>query len=268
MKTVFEAANAVEAHMVRDLLRQEGIAAHIHGEHLQGAMGELPAAGLVRLVVDEADYPRGRAVIDAWETAQPKDIAPRPAPTRPRLLVTFIVGLALGSAVTWSFFRTAVTADGIDYNRDGVLEDRWFYSAGGLPVRSELDRNGDGKVDHVTHFNRNGVPDTAESDDNFDGVFEVRWFYRNGSVETAEMDSDGDGYFDLRTRSRFGVAVSTEFLDPASGLPLRIEHYRGGRLFRAEVDTDRDGRLDLEQEYNGLGEVRATRRLPVGDAPN
>ncbi|MET0350963.1 MAG: DUF2007 domain-containing protein [Rhizobacter sp.] len=263
MKTLFEAASAVEAHMVRDLLRQEGIAAFIHGEHLQGAMGELPAAGLVRLVVDEADYPRGRAVIDAWEAVQPKDIAPRAPTTRPRLLLGFLAGIALGAAVTWTLFRAAVSAEGIDADRDGVMETRWFYSASGAPLRSELDRNHDGKVDHITHFDGHGVPDVAESDDNFDGVFEVRWFYRNGFVETAEMDSDGDGYFDLRTRSAHGVAVSTEYLDPATGLPLRVEHYRNGKIVRAEVDTDRDGVLDQEQEYGGLGDVRGTRRLPA-----
>jgi len=263
MKTLFEAASAVEAHMVRDLLRREGIAAHIHGEHLQGALGELPAAGLVRLVVDEIDYPRGRAVIDAWEAEQPKDIAPRAPASRPRVLLGFLAGIAVGAAVTWTFFRSAVSAEGIDADRDGVVETRWIHSASGSPLRSELDRNRDGKVDHVTHFDGHGVPDVAESDDDFDGVFEVRWFYRHGQVASAEMDSDGDGYFDLRTRSENGVAVSTEYLDPATGLPLRVEHYRKGKIVRAEVDTDRDGRLDQEQEYGALGDVRATRRLPA-----
>ena len=63
MKTLYEAANAVEAHMLLDLLKQEGMEARIEGEALQGAMGGVPAAGLVRLVVDEDGYAPARALI-------------------------------------------------------------------------------------------------------------------------------------------------------------------------------------------------------------
>jgi tRNA nucleotidyltransferase/poly(A) polymerase len=45
MKTIYQAVNAIEAHMLRDLLAQEGLSPVIQGEHLQGAVGELPAAG-------------------------------------------------------------------------------------------------------------------------------------------------------------------------------------------------------------------------------
>jgi len=84
MKTLYEAANAIEAHMLVDLLKQEGLHAHIHGEHLQGAMGELPAAGLVRLVIDEADHARARTLIERWESLQPAE--PSEARPRPRFL--------------------------------------------------------------------------------------------------------------------------------------------------------------------------------------
>lgn len=262
MRTVFEAANAVEAHMVRDLLKQEGIVAHIHGEHLQGAMGELPAAGLVRLVVDEADYPRGRAVIEQWEAAQPLDAPLRPVPARSRLLIGIGIGLVGGAVLSWTFFHSAVSAGGIDNNGDGTPDERWFYTAAGTPLRSETDRNFDGRVDVVTRFDRNGLPESAETDDNFDGVFEGRFTYRRGNVDTSEMDTDGDGFFDLRTRFEHGVMQATEYLDPATGRPLRIEYFRTGKLLRAEVDTDHDGELDTEQEYGPLAELRNVRRLP------
>jgi hypothetical protein len=38
MKTVYEALNIVEAHMLADLLKQEGYSVQIQGEHLIGAM--------------------------------------------------------------------------------------------------------------------------------------------------------------------------------------------------------------------------------------
>ena len=264
MRTVFEAANAVEAHMVRDLLKQEGIVAHIHGEHLQGAIGELPAAGLVRLVVEEADFPRGRAVIEQWEAAQPSEPADRPAAApSSRLLLGLGIGAVVGVALSWAFFHIAVSSRGIDNNGDGQADERWYHSAAGLPLRSEVDRNFDGRVDLVTRFDPHGMPDKAEMDDNFDGVFEGRLSYLNGNVQTSETDTDGDGFFDLRTHWKHGVQQSTDYIDPATGRALRTEYFRMGKLFRAEVDTDRDGEFDIEQDYGPLADLRTVRRLPV-----
>lgn len=79
MKTLYEAASLVEAHLLKDLLAQEGVPAVIHGEFLQGGMGELPAAGLVRLVVDDHHYGAGRAVIERWEASTISD-APDASP--------------------------------------------------------------------------------------------------------------------------------------------------------------------------------------------
>lgn len=68
MRTLYEAANGLEARLLHDLLAQEGVPARIYGEFLQGGVGELPVAGLVRLMVDERDYAAGRALIARWES--------------------------------------------------------------------------------------------------------------------------------------------------------------------------------------------------------
>lgn len=81
MKTLYEAASLVEAHLLKDLLAQEGVPAVIHGEFLQGGMGELPAAGLVRLMVDDHHYGAGRAVIERWEASPVSDIPDVPQPS-------------------------------------------------------------------------------------------------------------------------------------------------------------------------------------------
>jgi hypothetical protein len=65
MKTVYRAANSLEAHIVLNLLRQAGIEGHISGEYLQGAMGELPAVDLVRVMVHEGDYDEALDIIAA-----------------------------------------------------------------------------------------------------------------------------------------------------------------------------------------------------------
>jgi hypothetical protein len=42
LKNVFVTKNPTEAHLVKDLLRREGIAAEVHGEWLFGAIGAIP----------------------------------------------------------------------------------------------------------------------------------------------------------------------------------------------------------------------------------
>jgi hypothetical protein len=65
MKTVYRAANTIEAHIILNLLRQLGIDGYINGEYLQGAMGELPAIDLVRVMVQDEDYTAALAIIEA-----------------------------------------------------------------------------------------------------------------------------------------------------------------------------------------------------------
>lgn len=71
MRTVYEASNSIEAHILQGFLMQEGIATQVVGAYLQGGMGELPAQGFVRLLVGEDDYDRARAAIERWEAASP-----------------------------------------------------------------------------------------------------------------------------------------------------------------------------------------------------
>ena len=95
MRTLYEAASTVEAYMVRDLLRQQGLTAHVQGEHLQGGVGELPAGNLVRLLIDDADYELGRAAIARWEAEQPRE--PLRAPARaPASLGWLAIGVVAG----------------------------------------------------------------------------------------------------------------------------------------------------------------------------
>ena len=192
MKTLYEAGSAIEAHMLVDLLKQEGLTAHIHGESLQGAVGEIPVSGLVRLVVAEEDHAAARAVIDRWEATQ---VEPTPrataAPARKsRGWVGLALGLVIGVGATYAMYRAPARIDGIDYNRDGELDERWTFSPNGMPIKTETDRNLDRKVDYVTHFDARGHIESAESDDNFDGVFESKQWLKNGNVEMTLSDTE------------------------------------------------------------------------------
>ncbi len=262
MRTLYQAGSAIEAHMLLDLLQQEGLSAEIHGEHLQGAIGELPAAGLVRLVVNEHDYAAARELIERWESAQPAEVPKPPSPTgRSAGWWRFAVGLAIGIAATSMYYRSPATTDGIDRNGNGLLDEKWTYAPSGTLLRTEIDRNLDGKVDYVAHYDRHGQIESAEADDDFDGIFETRMRFRDGKVELSEVDTDGDGIADRRSHYTNGVLTTTEIINPATGMPLRVEYYRLGVLVKAEVDTDRDGVLDTRLFYTPLGEVASSEKI-------
>ena len=263
MKTIYHAANAVEAHMLRDLLTQEGLSPIIQGEHLQGAIGELPAAGLVRLEVPEPEYEKAREIIARWESAQPSETRPTPQSTqRAGGLWYFVAGVILGTGVLYAFVRTPVSSDGIDHNRDGVLDERWTYSARGILLRTEVDRNLDGKIDYIVQYDERGLAQSAKGDDNFDGTYETTTSFRNGNAVTTRTDTNGDGLPDLVTHFVHGVQQSTLYIGPTSGLPLRVEHFKLGVIQHADLDTDKDGKLDTRVTYSPLGEEVSRGPIP------
>lgn len=69
MKSVYDASNNIEAHLVMHQLQQAGIKANIQGEYLQGGIGQLPASGNIRVVVPLKDVDMARQVIADWEAA-------------------------------------------------------------------------------------------------------------------------------------------------------------------------------------------------------
>lgn len=55
MRIIYRAENIIDAHLVRHVLEAAGIHAHVGGEYLTGALGELPPLGLVNVMVSEHD---------------------------------------------------------------------------------------------------------------------------------------------------------------------------------------------------------------------
>lgn len=86
--------------MLQDLLRRVHISARVDGAYLQGAMGELPAAGLVRLVVEDEDWTRARAEIERWEAEQPPETA-SPRTAAPLRWAPTLLAFALGVLAGW-----------------------------------------------------------------------------------------------------------------------------------------------------------------------
>lgn len=96
MRTVYEARNSLEAHVVRDVLRQQGITAHVLGEFLQGGMGDLPA-GMVRLAVEEPDADRAETLVRAWDAEQTEPTPPPTTKPAPPTSAVFALGVLAGA---------------------------------------------------------------------------------------------------------------------------------------------------------------------------
>ncbi|HSX70848.1 DUF2007 domain-containing protein [Pseudomonas subflava] len=71
MQRIYEPQDLLEAELLLSMLASEGVEAHLVGRHLLGAMGELPALGLLALVVDDEDAEHARRLIAGYNAAAP-----------------------------------------------------------------------------------------------------------------------------------------------------------------------------------------------------
>lgn len=258
MKLVYEASHSVEAHMILNLLEQAGLQGRIDGEYLQGGMGELPAAGLIRVMVSESDYDAAKEIIDIWEKSQPALVEKKPKSTSHKR--SFLSGLVTGTIIIAIFYNTPITEDGIDYNNDGKLDEKWTYIDDRIS-KSEIDRNFDGKVDYIYKYNRKELIKYSESDDDFNGKFETRYYYERGNIIWSISDTTGDGFEDYRVDYWHGVTDTVTFINKITKKPVKIQKFSANKLISAKLDTNGDGVLDTLIEYDGIEEIIKKSRI-------
>lgn len=75
MKVVYEAANLIDAHLVRHALEAAEIPVFLRGEQLLGGMGELPLFGLIAVCVPDLAWPEARNVVEALALGDASDAA-------------------------------------------------------------------------------------------------------------------------------------------------------------------------------------------------
>ena len=73
MTPIYFAESPMDAELVAQLLRQAGITAHVLGSDLLGAVGELPALGLVKVWVEDVRVDAARALVADWQAAPVPD---------------------------------------------------------------------------------------------------------------------------------------------------------------------------------------------------
>ena len=79
MKTIYRAADILEAHIVCGMLNAEGIEAEVAGFYQQGAVGQLAPQDFARvMLIDERDADRAERVIAAYEAREPEPVSDEP----------------------------------------------------------------------------------------------------------------------------------------------------------------------------------------------
>ena len=73
MTPVYNAESELDAQLVQDLLVGSGITAHIFGPNVAGAIPEVPATGLIRVVVEDDEADLARALIQHLESSPAAD---------------------------------------------------------------------------------------------------------------------------------------------------------------------------------------------------
>lgn len=259
MKTVFQSQIAVEAHMILHLLQGAGIEGQVLGEHLQSGVGELPAVGLVRVVVADDREAEARDIIDEWERTQPPaPAAPVAASAQwPRVALGFLAGGFCGAFIVWWALRTPIGQYTEDYDRNGIV-DAVVRHAGPITTEMAFDRNEDGRHDMRVEYDHRGLMTKMPQDDDFDGRFELTSFFHKEVVARTEWDRDGDGSPDMTCRYELGVITECQFRD-VMGRVVKRESYTAGIRTRVELDTDADGTFDVSRELDWMGEAAGVR---------
>lgn len=98
MITVYHANTSLEAHMIKNMLEQQGIVAEIQGEHLQGGIGELQAMGLVKVLVEDNAATGAKAIVEQWEKENPSEpdyvLQKKPQQRLGDVMLGFVLGVA------------------------------------------------------------------------------------------------------------------------------------------------------------------------------
>lgn len=256
MKCIFEASSGLEAHMIFNLLEQQGIIVRIDGEYLQGGIGELQAMNMVRVLVGDADYTKAEEILNTWNASQIESTNVKPSKNKSSgVIIGLLFGLLFGIGSTYLAYNSPTTLDGIDHNDDGTLDETWIYKDNRI-YRSETDRNLDGKIDAVHKYNRNGLVYKSEIDDNFDGIFESIVTYSRNNPILQESDLNNDGKIDYRILFDNGVFYETEIIDPSSNIPIKKQTYKMNKLTSSQFDSDGDGSYDKTYKYDYYEEIK------------
>ncbi|PCI54954.1 MAG: hypothetical protein COB36_08870 [Alphaproteobacteria bacterium] len=266
MHYIYSADNAAEAHMIMHMLEREGIETQIHGEYLQGAVGEIPVTGHIKLSVTESNVTKARESIKKWESIQQnhpanKDEGKHKKSNRPTLFSGIAIGLTIGLILGIFYYHVPFSSKGYDNNGDGIL-DMHFYPPYGDVKRTETDTNFDGKIDIKEFYDRNGLIKKAEIDADYNGYYETIITYKNGNPLEQTIDDNGDNFPDrIFLYDQGGNLKTLQVFNEQTARLVKITYYNNDRMISAQFDSNQDGIMDTEYTYDKYEEISSTKSL-------
>ncbi|PCJ98117.1 MAG: hypothetical protein COA45_08160 [Zetaproteobacteria bacterium] len=266
MNYIYSADNAAEAHMIMHMLEREDIKAEIHGEYLQGAVGEIPVTGHIKLSVNENNITKARQIIKEWEAVQREHPSnngktEHKNSNHPTLLSGIFIGLTIGFILGIIYYHVPFSSQGYDNNGDGII-DIHFYPPYGDVKRTEADTNFDGKIDVKYFYDRSGLTKKAEIDANYDEYYETVITYKNDNPLETTIDDNNDGLPDRIFHYDEGGNLKTlQVFNEQTAKLVKITYYSDDRMISAQFDSNQDGIMDTEYTYDKYEEIYSTKEL-------
>lgn len=253
MINIYTAPNAIEAHMVLNLLEMAGIKGVIKDEHLQG-LERLDSGGCVKIYVDENDLEIAKKIIADMEKKQPATEKTTSVSTKSNSFQYGLIGFITGSILVAIYCYTPYIVTKLDNNKDGKNDEKHVYVDTRIS-KSEYDRNFDGKVDFSYKYDWDNVVKSSRSDEDFNGSFETNTKYLYGNALWSKSDTTGDGFEDYHMKYKNGILETVLFISPKTKKPIKIQTYKGQKLISAQIDTNGDGVLNQLVEYDSIEEI-------------
>lgn len=259
LETVYETADRIQAHLFRSLLEQDEIPAHVAGEPLQGALGELPPTmPSMRVQVAPEHVERARGLISRHDNARrgvPDEDEAQSASRGANRGAVFALGLFLGAIAATSYWResspqvppaTPQSQRPTSWDRDDDgRADAWArYGVDGVMVESSFDENEDGAPEVWNQLGKAEQIAAARHDSDFDGREDYWEDYEDGRPSSYSSDNDRDGKRDEWGEFEgFDVAERRWSFGNDAIIDKRAV-YENGRRVQEQYDRDRDGRFD------------------------
>jgi hypothetical protein len=241
---LYRARNPIEAHLIVEALRQEGVEAFAD----ETALSLAPTNETVVHIRDSREEVRARNILE--EIVAPPSPKAEPASSGKAWFLGVVLGIGLGVLGTLLvniIYKAATVPSGTDswdLNGDGAPDQWATFTVDGRYLESKTDRNLDGKPDSWQEFDPPGTPSFARYDSDFDGEPDHWEEFSGGVVVSFTSDNDRDGRVDEWGLLESGSIVERHWSFLNDGVIDKKAFYRNGRRIREEYDHDRDGTFD------------------------
>ena len=278
MRPIFTANNYVEAELIAQSLKNEGIDAQVE-VHCMDGITDHPVVLVDDSQVEEAlKLIKGETYTVEKSEGEKVEMNEAKAPEHPvkSTLSSFWKGFLSASAVflligffyyaSYSHRPKDLFSNEVDSNQDGK-PDYWIFNDGGKLIRTESDSNFDGKVDTWTFYedmhtyrqevdnNLDGKPDRwvyiklgsrikEEDDFDFDGKKDGIILYESNMPSVGYVDNDGDGKHDEVIKYEQGRVVERKWSYNNDDIFDKKEIFFNGRKIKEMFDYNRDGKYE------------------------